>query len=193
MLELIDIHTHTPREDIDSRMSYRPCEGLRATGLYSLGLHPCYADDMTDAAFGLLSRRIERERSRVWAIGEAGLDKLSVVPMPLQEHYFILQAELSERLGLPLVIHCVRAYNELIALKRRLKPRVQWIIHGYRRNANLARQLLGEGFALSFGKHWHSEALRLAYAHQALYIETDDDDISIESVREAIVQELQGL
>lgn len=191
MLELIDIHTHTPREDIDSRMSYRPSEALRAEGLYSLGLHPCYAEDMTDAAYGLLTERIERERSRVWAIGEAGLDKLSVVSMPLQEHYFVLQVELSEGLALPLVIHCVRAYSELIAIKRRLKPRQQWIIHGYRRNASLAGQLLREGFALSFGKHWHSEALRLAYAHKALYIETDDDDVSIESVRETIIQELQ--
>lgn len=54
----------------------------------------------------------------VWAIGECGLDKYSQVDFDIQKQYFIKQIELSELTHKPLIIHCVKAYNELLNLKK---------------------------------------------------------------------------
>lgn len=51
------------------------------------------------------------------AIGEAGLDKLASADILLQKEVLIRQILLSESVGKPLVIHCVKAFNELIELK----------------------------------------------------------------------------
>lgn len=182
MPNYLDIHTHHYQSVGDSRMSYRPTEPLLGPGLYSLGLHPCYPEDMQESALALLRSRLSSEQALIWAIGEAGLDKLSPVPLERQLHYLEAQIELSEALGLPLVLHCVRAYNELMALRKRLRPRQDWIIHGYRRGAELAESLLRAGFYLSFGQHYDAEALRLAYEANRLYLETDEAPIDIEEV-----------
>lgn len=163
-------------------MSYRPTEPLLGPGLYSLGLHPCYPEDMQEEALALLRSRLRAEQAQIWAIGEAGLDKLSVVPLELQLYYLEEQIELSESHGIPLVLHCVRAYNELIALRKSLNPRQDWIIHGYRRGPELAESLIRSGFYLSFGQHYDAIALQVAYEAKRLYLETDEASINIEEV-----------
>ncbi len=167
-------------------MSYSPNEALTTEGLYSVGLHPCRVEDMTDEALALLVQRLSEESNRIWAIGEAGLDKLSSVDMGLQEHYLRAQIALSEHWEKPLVLHCVRAYSELIALRRMTKAKQMWIIHGYRKGVKLAEQLLDAGFYLSFGQYFDVEALRLAKARQRMFTETDDALLSIEEVCERI-------
>lgn len=194
-MSLINIHTHhaeVAREGLDCRLSYRPSEALRAEGLYSLGLHPCYAEDLCPEGLELLCQRLDKEAERVWAVGEAGLDKLSPLSLEHQAYYLRAQIRLSETYAKPLVLHCVRAFNELIALKRNLRPRQAWIIHGYRRKAGLAEQLLREGFALSFGYYFDSEALRLAHKAGLYYMETDDMDCGIELVAQRHQQALQA-
>lgn len=163
-------------------MSYRPSEPILVPGKYSIGLHPCYPEDMTALSLARLRARLDAERPAVWAIGEAGLDKRSIVPLDLQRYYLEEQALLSEELHLPLVLHCVRAFGELQLLYRRMNPRQEWIIHGYRRQASLARQLLSEGFSLSFGEHYDAEALRLAHEAGRMYLETDESLVSIEDL-----------
>lgn len=181
-LPLIDIHTHRYRADIDSRMSYRPTEPCLGEGLYSIGLHPYFEDDLTDASLELLIQRISNEREHIWAIGEAGLDKRSLCSMERQIHYLLHQIKLSESLGLPLIIHCVRAYNELIQLRRESRAQQEWIIHGFRRNEATARQLLNAGLSISFGEHYHPAALRLAHSMGRAYLETDESNTSIENI-----------
>lgn len=191
---LIDLHTHhaqAPSMGIERRMSYRPSEAVRSEGVYSVGLHPCYSEDMNDEALDLLYERLRTEGERIWAIGEAGLDKRSPVPLALQEHYLIAQIALSEAYEKPLVIHCVRAFNELIALRQRLRPRQEWIIHGYRRGVLLAEQLLQAGFSLSFGYYFDADALRRAHASGRMYIETDDMPIDIREVAARVESSLQ--
>lgn len=53
--------------------------------------------------------------------------------------------------GKPLVIHLVKAVDELLKVKRDLRPSNPWIIHGFRGKAALAEEYLKHGFYLSFG------------------------------------------
>ena len=175
-----DIHTHCypVNQDnisvlsVDIRQSV-----ILESGYYSVGVHPWYAD-----ATGLQLVETIAEHPNVVAIGEAGLDKLASVPMKLQEEIFISQIEIAEKNRKPLIIHCVKAWPELIEIRKRFTSDIHWIIHGFRGNGELARQLLRFGFYLSFGINFHPNALRAAWETHRLYAETDDANISIEEV-----------
>ena len=107
---------------------------------------------------------------QVLAVGEAGLDKLADAPMDLQVEVFRCQACLAEEVGKPLVIHLVKAVDELLKVKRDLRPSNPWIIHGFRGKAALVEEYLKHGFYLSFGEK---------YQEVALFIETDESEVSI--------------
>ena len=91
------------------------------------------------------------------AVGEAGLDKLADAPMDLQVEVFRCQACLAEAVGKPLVLHLVKAVDELLKVKRDLRPSKPWIIHGFRGKAALAEEYLKHGFYLSFGEKYQEE------------------------------------
>ena len=66
------------------------------------------------------------------AVGEAGLDKLAEAPLTLQIEVFEYQARLAEEANKPLIIHLVKAVDELLKLKQKIQPVKPWIIHGFR-------------------------------------------------------------
>ena len=80
--------------------------------------------------------------------------------MDLQKEVFLAQANLAEETHKPLIIHCVKAWADLIACKKAVKPEMPWIIHGFRGNGELASQLVRLGFYLSFGDRFNPSALR---------------------------------
>ena len=144
----------------------------------SVGIHPCYIYNVEEQ---LAELRRQAVQLRVVAIGETGLDKRAATPLAQQMELFRASADLSEKHSLPLIIHCVRAWDELIALRRALRPRQTWIIHGFRGGAEQARQLLRQGFLLSFGEHFHPDAVRAAYPDH-FFAETDEHGADIHIV-----------
>lgn len=137
-----DWHTHTPRPraivNLPSPAAPAP-DGL----LCSIGLHPW---DTTGGPDDL--RTLEEIEARaaadpaIAAIGECGLDRLRGASLDIQIPLFRRQAEMAGRLGKPLIIHCVRAYPEILRLHKELRPDVPWIFHGFRANAQTAAQIL---------------------------------------------------
>lgn len=186
---LVDIHTHQnypPSPEIISLRSLRPLEQFTSNQLHTCGLHPWYAADLTEQAFAHLSSRLQHEA--FWGIGEAGLDKLSPVALNTQILFFQKQVELSEALTLPLVIHCVRAWGELLQCRKGC--RMPWIIHGFRSKVALAKQLLASGCYLSLGQYYQSEVLVLAHEAGRLFLETDDKALNIALMYEQAAQQL---
>lgn len=146
----------------------------------SCGIHPWHIQD-ANAQLKELKNYLDTFNNIV-AIGEAGLDKLhSPVSLLQQQEIFHQQALLAEEYGKPLIIHCVKAWEEIIREKKSLRPSVPWIIHGFRGKGELARQLLREGFRLSFGLHSQPSALREAWP-DALLLETDEAEVGIEVI-----------
>lgn len=169
-MEIVDIHTHHEREGaILSCMpsSFHPVEGR----YYSVGIHPWYITDKYVEEWKKLQRIASN--GQVLAIGETGLDKLTGPDMTIQAKVFESHVELSEQIKKPLIIHSVRTSNELISLKRRYKPSVPWIIHGFRGNKNIALQLVEQDFYLSFGEKYQEEAL-LNVPISRILLETDE-------------------
>ncbi|WP_373837986.1 TatD family hydrolase [Bacteroides heparinolyticus] len=190
----IDIHTHRlPQTSGKGIVNCEPATFLpQKEGWYSVGIHPwsitapyaCRNNSPTPNL--IVSERMNRLETQVChplvlAVGEAGLDKLADAPMTLQLEVFERQARLAMEADKPLVIHLVRATDELLALKHTLRPTNPWIIHGFRGKAALAEEYLRHGFFLSFGEKYREEALRLMPAHR-LFIETDESDVSIDEL-----------
>lgn len=177
---LWDAHTHHPTEDkpnLRQIQSLRPEEALAiaptSSHVYrSVGLHPWYQEDLTER--GLASLDIALRQPQVIALGEAGLDKVCDTPLAQQIHFFCEQISLAEERELPVFIHLVRAQDELLRLKKELRPYQPWIIHGFRGKGTQAEQLLRQGFYLSFGVQAHIDALSSAWKAGRLLLETDD-------------------
>ena len=121
------------------------------------------------------------------AVGEAGLDKLTAAPMELQVRMFEKQVELSEKYRLPLIIHCVKAMDELLAVRKKLNPAQPWIWHGFRGKPQQAGQLIKNGIYLSFGAHYSEETVKGVPVGR-LFLETDDSPVDIEEVLKQVAK-----
>jgi len=153
----IDIHTHyAPDEDGNLFIkNISPSDiaiNLQPGGFYSVGLHPWFIGNNHNHKDQLLELDHKVELPEVIAVGECGLDKLANTETQLQLEIFIHHLELAEKANKPLVIHCVKAYNEISHLKRKMKPKVPWILHGYSGNEFITKQLLLLDFYFSLGK-----------------------------------------
>lgn len=80
-----------------------------------------------------------------------------------------------------MIIHCVKAFNELIRLHKELTPRQTWIIHGFRGKPQLAAELLQHEIRISVGKQFNPK-INTILPPALLLLETDDNNIHIETV-----------
>jgi Tat protein secretion system quality control protein TatD with DNase activity len=122
------------------------------------------------------------------AVGECGLDKRIEVPMELQQLVFEKQLLLAQKYQKPVVIHCVAAFQELIAIKKKLNISVPILIHGFSKNIQVAKQLVDNGFYISFGKYLllnqELEAVFKSVPNNRFFLETDTVQEGIEAVYE---------
>lgn len=110
-----------------------------------------------------------------------GLDKLRGLDLNTQAKIFRYQALLAEEVEKPIVIHCVKAWDELIAIRKEINPSQLWIIHGYRGGVEQLEQLIKLGFGISLGEFSNPEALK-KIPLTSLFLETDMSDTSIYTI-----------
>lgn len=151
-----DFHTHRP---LSPRAIINTVPGqLRPEGyLYSVGIHPWDSADASQSDFEALL--VDAKRPEVVAIGECGIDRLRGPQEALQRSVLIPQLEVAETVGKPVIIHCVRATDVILALRRALHPSVDWIIHGFRGKPETARQLARSGIFISLGERFNPGVL----------------------------------
>lgn len=88
---------------------------------------------------------------RCVAVGECGLDKMISTPLSLQQQLLVTHIEVANQLQKPLIVHCVRAHNELIALLKKHKPKRGGVIHAFSGSYEIAQQYVDLGFYLGVG------------------------------------------
>ncbi|MDE6655267.1 MAG: TatD family hydrolase, partial [Muribaculaceae bacterium] len=123
-----DIHTHDLYAGSDSIINLPLHADVPEGGYFSVGVHPWDAPTATDADLAWIERMAENPR--IVAIGETGIDKLRGGDMAKQLDILKRHIALSERLAKPLILHIVRAFPEIIRLRRQEQPTQRWIIHG---------------------------------------------------------------
>lgn len=188
----IDFHTHHDRQfpnlinlqtlDVNSELTI-----ANLPNTCSLGLHPWFINSSAWEDAWINLERLAK-LSQVVAIGECGLDRNINLSLELQIDIVKRHIKLAEELQKPLVIHCVKAFAELIALKKNTKSSIPWIIHGFNKKIEVLQQLLKHDFYFSFGAAILSDRAPIVQAiatipHSKFLLETDDrHDIRIEQI-----------
>lgn len=188
----LNIHTHIPpapgQISILNVLSY--FDRIPGSGFFSAGLHPWYLENDEaglptdpDTAVKLLGSALQKKN--VLAAGECGLDKVCATPYHLQETIFRSQIQMAAEVKKPLIIHCVKAYDDVLLTLKEMKVEVPVIFHGFNKSAGLAAQLLKAGYYLSFGKHLLQAATAAVFEMvpmDRVFLETDAAGISIEDI-----------
>ncbi|WP_088324468.1 TatD family hydrolase [Polaribacter tangerinus] len=158
---------------------------LHTTHYFSVGLHPWFIkkDNVLEDIANL---ETAVQHPNCLAVGECGLDKAIKTDFLFQEQLFKRQILLSEKVTKPLIIHCVRAYQEIIRIKKELNVHQPWIIHGFNKNNQVAQSLLKNGVFLSFGSSIiHNKKLQEVFKKvplDAFLLETDTSTTSIQEI-----------
>lgn len=194
----INIHTHRLCNSnelcIRNILPEKWDDNLSKTGsLFSVGLHPWFLEsaENVDSELDVVKSLITHPE--FIAIGEAGLDKVSQTVWDLQVLAFKKQISLSEQSGKPMIIHCVKSYNEILVIRKDMKAFQPWIFHGFNSSTEMAHQIIEAGCLLSFGKmilKSRSKAINVFKGLQSgqFFLETDDDDINIENVYQDVAE-----
>lgn len=164
MLPYVNIHTHRPTGS-----------GIE---LRTEGVHPWDADMQLVATLG-------EQLSDAQAVGETGLDFVHGPSREVQTEALRAQLRLARERGLPVVLHCVRAFEPLMRELAACEPRAV-IFHGFIGSPEQARRALAKGYFLSFGERAFASPKTLAALRETplsqLFLETDDSPVPIAEI-----------
>lgn len=183
----IDIHRHSMDKGLADlvlqNVFHSDASHIKSTGYYSAGLHPWHVNESS------LARDIKmvKEMSQypnVIAIGEAGIDKVIKADIQLQKKAFEAQVDIAKEADKPLIIHCVRAYDEILHYRKEKNHSSPWIIHWFNASLETANELIRKNCFLSFGHmlfNYESKAYKTFCQVPAenIFFETDDAGITI--------------
>jgi TatD DNase family protein len=153
----------------------------------AFGVHPMHADLLTPAVLSEL-RRLSRCAA---AIGEIGLDYALAAPCrDIQKRAFRAQMGVAFEAGLPVLIHCRKAFRDLFEiLKEEGVERIGGVMHAFSGSPETARDCVRLGLHVSLaGSVTYQNALRppavAAWVPlERLLLETDAPDLTPEPHR----------
>lgn len=188
-MNLIDIHTHTAKGSADLEIINLFAHELAVNSLLqpcTAGFHPWHLDNYDERAMINLLHDLS-DRPQIIGIGECGIDLTIGIDQEKQERIFLKQAGIAEIVKKPLIIHCVKAYNEMIRLRKQMNALVPWILHGYAAKPQITKQLIKHDFYFSFGtallndKQKASNSLKII-SPAKLFFETDESEVSVSEI-----------
>ena len=188
-MPFVNFHTHKTNNSDSNVITVQSLgldevELINENGFYTIGIHPWKADSH-DISYQIDSLKKLLEGTSVIGVGEVGLDKLRGPSIEVQRRIFIQQVDIAYSLKKPIIIHCIKAWDELLAVKKNYDNSIPWAIHGFNGSEQLARQLIDSGFYLSIGSSILSENSKTSKSlgsipTNRLFLETDTKEISIE-------------
>jgi TatD DNase family protein len=190
----VDIHTHPDRIESDTIIVQNifPGDGFAAfsgRNFYSVGLHPWHlkTSEENNESMQLVEEALEFDH--VCFVGECGLDKIIDIDFEEQKRVFRAHIFIAEEFKRPLIIHCVKAYNEVFEIHKKLHPEMPWILHGYRGSVEMSQQMGEHGIMFSFGKSLFDEKSKSIESLKCLpmekiFFETDEYDKDVEKIYE---------
>lgn len=153
-------------------------------GLYpALGLHPCFSHRLP-ADLERLEQALTEAGGQVVALGEIGLDlRPGQAALELQLELLQAQLELAKVRELPVLLHVVKAHDQVLKCLRRLRLPRAGIVHAFSGSEQQAREYLKLGFRLGFGgavtydRAQRLRRLATLLPLESLVLETDAPDM----------------
>lgn len=177
MTPYINIHTHhlTNENGIsiyNNRFLFD--KEIKSEHFFSIGIHPYDINLVDQNSVKELELFLKFKNCK--AIGECGLDKLKNTDLTSQQLILQKQFELAIKYNKPIIIHCVKAFDELIEFCKPFQNKIPIIIHGFNKSEELALQLISKGFHLSLNQSiFNKENFDFTKLPiNKLFLETDD-------------------
>lgn len=204
MSVLIDIHTHhfntlnTNEKNIsiiNLDLENPPPIDQSEETFFSLGLHPWKAAEIYQNLKSFDFIRLENllksqlNNERIIFIGETGLDRFwkEKIPLEVQLKIFFLHLQIAKEKKKPLIIHCVRCFNEIIQTLKKNRFSLPIIFHDFNGNKDIVKQLANLNCFFSYGDKLFKprssgfKTLRSIPPSQLL-LETDDSGKTIDII-----------
>ena len=187
-MQAIDLHTHRVNRNGNIQVLNVFAQDLPIDdpdNFFSAGLHPWHIATVNlEECFRAIDQAAMQKD--MLAVGECGLDRLINADFALQEWCFKQQIQIAEKHGKPLIIHCVRAYSDILKQKKESKSGLPWIIHGYRGNLQTTLSLIKQDFYFSVGEQLLKDKAKhdifRSIPIERLFLETDDYEILISEI-----------
>lgn len=193
-MHFINLHTHHATTSTDSISIYnnRISKTFKTDSLFSIGIHPWDIEDIdVDKDFELLNQIVKHKNCI--AIGECGIDKLITTNLKTQQLIFVNQIQIAIQNRKPVIIHCVKAFDELIEITKPYRNQIPFIIHGFNKSTELANSLINKGFYLSLSPNvFNKSGINLSRLPLSkLFLETDDNEnVTIEHCYNQLAKKL---
>jgi TatD DNase family protein len=198
--DYIDIHSHGAKTfhghfQVENLMTHENRIPDNEKGItYSIGIHPWFlTNENFEQQIALVAQYAYHQN--IIGLGETGFDRLRGPASIIQHAAFEEHVRIADKVSKPLFIHCVRAWDELLTVNKKLRPSTPWIIHGFRGKKELALQLLSRDMYISF---WFDFVLRpesyqllKSLPKERIFLETDGSGIDIEKIYEKVAADLQ--
>ena len=173
----VDIHTHLDNQSVIRIVN----DNFEEQILTTIGIHPWEVSALSEGW------RQSIPTSQHAAIGEVGLDKVHKETFEKQIEVFEEMIKLSENYRKPMIIHCVRAYSEIIEIRKKTRATMPWVIHGFNSSVEAMRQLLRYDMYISLGEILYSnenQAVKILknIPLDRLFLETDVSGRDIKDV-----------
>lgn len=180
-MKFIDIHRHSPidNKEIKTVINLDKDFAAPANQLFTVGIHPWWIKEI-NLKDGLKKMSELSESEHFLAFGEMGLDRAIETDFDLQIKYFEAQIELAKLFSKKVVIiHCVRAFNEILSVVNRLRYPGVLIFHDFNAGEVIAQELTKKGHILSFGRHLFNPVTKAYKVFEQvpltqILLETDD-------------------
>ncbi len=160
-----------------------------SSSFHSIGIHPWKADEFEVSSVAELLKNNTNENTL--AIGECGLDQLKGPDLKTQVSIFEQQIVFSEANNYPLIIHCVKAWNELLVTRKKYQPKQAWVFHGFAKYG-IIEQVVQSGMMVSLGaaiiNHPKRKEIIQNIPNNQLLLETDDLVIEIQSIYDCVAE-----
>ena len=197
--DYIDIHNHGVQQhqgcfQVENLMTHENRTPTNKDGLsYTIGIHPWFLTiENFQQQIDIVSQYADHKN--IIAIGEAGFDRHKGPEASLQQKAFEEQVMIADKVSKPLVIHCVRAWDELLSEHKKLRPSTPWLVHGFRGKKELALQLISKGMYLSFWFDFilkpESAPLLRSLPKEKIFLETDGSGVEIKKMYEKVASDL---
>ena len=153
---------------------------------FGLGVHPQLLPELDPSGDGARLETLEAALARggAVAVGECGLDAPSAAGAPMERQIEVLRGHLrlARQLGLPVVLHCLRAHDPLLALLAEEPLPAGGVLHSFSGSPEQVREYLRSGLHFSFAGPVTYETARKPLAavravpEDRLLLETDAPD-----------------
>jgi len=176
MFLLYDAHTHSSiKYDNTLRIEQYKLNQKPSLYPFSISLHPWDINQ----EFEIEQLNSFATHPLCIAIGETGLDKLRP-NLSLQEDIFRAHIRIAKQVQKPLIIHCVKAYDQCLSILEQEGFKHGVLFHGFNKHPNLASQLIKKGFYISLGAFFlkenpNFERFLIQNNFKGVMFETDND------------------